>query len=192
VRAHLRGEIRQLHRRLKITTIMVTHDQEEALTMADRIVVMNQGVIEQVGTPTEVYRKPKTAFVADFVGRTNFLPAVVINATQVRFSGIDLGCELDIKPGAGHDVTLAIRPEDVVVRNISASTPNAFQTRVSEVEFLGSFCRVGLAINGGGTALVADFSINVVRDLSIEEGKDVLVALPPERLRVFPRAPKTP
>jgi iron(III) transport system ATP-binding protein len=78
------------------------------------------------------------------------------------------------------------------VRNISASTPNAFQTRVSEVEFLGSFCRVGLAINGGGTALVADFSINVVRDLSIEEGKEMLVALPRERLRVFPRAPKTP
>ena len=75
VRAHLRTEIRSLHQRLRITTIMVTHDQEEALTMADRIVVMNQGVIEQVGTPTEVYRKPATAFVADFVGRTNFLPA---------------------------------------------------------------------------------------------------------------------
>ena len=192
VRAHLRTEIRRLHQRLKITTIMVTHDQEEALTMADRIVVMNQGVIEQVGTPTEVYRKPATAFVADFVGTTNFLPGVVVDRGHVRFSGIDLACELDIKPGAGHDVTLAIRPEDVVVRNISMSTPNAFQARIAEIEFLGSFCRVGLAINGGGPALVADFSINTVRDLSIDEGKEMLVALPPERLRVFPRAPIEP
>jgi iron(III) transport system ATP-binding protein len=160
--------------------------------MADRIVVMNQGVIEQIGTPTEVYRKPASAFVADFVGTTNFLPAVVIGPKQVRFGKIDLECELDVRPGAGHDVTLAIRPEDVVVRNIVASMPNSFRARVAEIEFLGSFCRVGLAINGGAPALVADFSINVVRDLSIEEGKEIPIALPPERLRVFPRAPTKP
>ena len=192
VRAHLRSEIRRLHQRLGVTTIMVTHDQEEALTMADRIVVMNQGVIEQIGTPTEVYRKPASAFVADFVGTTNFLPAVVIGPSHVRFGKIDLTCELDVRPGAGHDVTLAIRPEDVVVRNIVASTPNTFPARVAEIEFLGSFCRVGLAINGGDPALVADFSINVVRDLAIEEGKEIPIALPPERLRVFPRAPTKP
>ena len=68
VRVHLRHEIRALQQRLGVTTIMVTHDQEEALTMADRIVVMNHGVIEQVGTPTEIYRQPATPFVADFVG----------------------------------------------------------------------------------------------------------------------------
>ena len=192
VRTYLRSEIRRLHLRLGVTTIMVTHDQEEALTMADRIVVMNQGVIEQIGTPTEVYRKPASAFVADFVGTTNFLPGVVIDAEHVRFSGIDLVCDLDVRPGAGHDVTLAIRPEDVVVRNISASTPNAFTARIAAIEFLGSFCRVGLAINGGDPALVADFSINAVRDLSIDEGKQMLIALPPERLRVFPRAPTKP
>jgi iron(III) transport system ATP-binding protein len=192
VRAHLRMEIRRLHQRLGVTTIMVTHDQEEALTMADRIVVMNHGVIEQVGTPTEVYRKPASAFVADFVGTTNFLPGVVISPSQVRVSGIDLDCDLGIKPGAGHDVTLAIRPEDVVVRNIGAGTPNSFQARVAEIEFLGSFCRVGLALNGGAPALLADFSINAVRDLSIDHGKEMRVALPRERLRVFPRAPQHP
>ena len=191
VRTHLRSEIRQLHQRLGITTIMVTHDQEEALTMADRIVVMNQGVIEQVGTPTEVYRKPTSAFVADFVGTTNFLPAVVISQNQVRVAGIDLTCDLDVRPGAGHDVTLAIRPEDVVVRNVAASTPNAFPAKVAAIEFLGSFCRVSLAI-GSDVTLLADFSINVVRDLEIAEGKEILIALPPERLRVFPRAPQLP
>jgi iron(III) transport system ATP-binding protein len=192
VRAYLRSEIRRLHQRLGVTTIMVTHDQEEALTMADRIVVMNHGVIEQVGTPTEVYRKPASAFVADFVGTTNFLPGVVVRPGIVRFGDIDLACDLDIQPGPGSDVTLAIRPEDVVVRNTSATNANTFMARVADVEFLGSFCRVGLALNGGEPELVADFSINVVRDLSIEEGKRMLIALPPERLRVFPRAPQTP
>jgi iron(III) transport system ATP-binding protein len=192
VRAHLRVEIRRLHQRIGVTTIMVTHDQEEALTMADRIVVMNQGVIEQVGTPTEIYRKPASAFVADFVGTTNFLPAVVAGPGHVRFGGINLACELDLHFGPGHDVTLAIRPEDVVVRNIGPATPNTFNARVAEVEFLGSFCRVGLAVDGGEPALLADFSINAVRDLAIAEGKVMPVALPPDRLRVFPRAPQTP
>jgi iron(III) transport system ATP-binding protein len=192
VRAHLRVEIRRLHQRLGVTTIMVTHDQEEALTMADRIVVMNQGVIEQIGTPTEVYRKPASAFVADFVGTTNFLPAVVAGPGHVRFGEVNLACELDLRLGPGNDVTLAIRPEDVVIRNIGPATPNTFSARVAEIEFLGSFCRVGLAMNGGDPALVADFSINAVRDLSIDEGKVMPVALPPDRLRVFPRAPKTP
>ena len=70
---HLRHEIKQLQRRLGVTTIMVTHDQEEALTMADRIVVMNHGVIEQVGTPLEIYRDPASPFVADFIGVMNFV-----------------------------------------------------------------------------------------------------------------------
>jgi iron(III) transport system ATP-binding protein len=192
VRAHLRVEVRRLHQRLGITTIMVTHDQEEALTMADRIVVMNHGVIEQVGTPTEVYRKPASAFVADFVGTTNFLPAVVAGPDHVRLGDINLACELDVRLGPGQDVTLAIRPEDVVVRNITASTPNTFNARVAEIEFLGSFCRVGLALNGGDPELLADFSINAVRDLSIAEGKVMPVALPPDRLRVFARPPQAP
>ena len=72
VRVHLRHEVKQLQQSLGITTIMVTHDQEEALTMADRIVVMNQGIIEQIGSPLDVYREPSTAFVADFIGTMNF------------------------------------------------------------------------------------------------------------------------
>ncbi len=196
VRSHLRVEIRRLHQRLGVTTIMVTHDQEEALTMADRIVVMNHGVIEQVGTPTEVYRRPASAFVADFVGTTNFLTAVVAGPGHVRLGDINLACDLDVHFGPGNDVTLAIRPEDVVVRNIGPATPNTFDARIAEIEFLGSFCRVGLAINGelagGPPALVADFSINAVRDLAIAEGKIMPVALPPDRLRVFPRPPQAP
>jgi iron(III) transport system ATP-binding protein len=192
VRAYLRLEIRRLHQRLGVTTIMVTHDQEEALTMADRIVVMNEGVIEQIGTPLEVYRQPASAFVADFVGTTNFLPAVVVNASSVRFGKLDLACGLDLSPDPGHPVTLAIRPEDVVVRNVVPGTPNSVEVQVSDIEFLGSFCRVGLALGDDTPALVADFSINVVRDLEIRQGQTLLISLPPDRIRVFPGAPQLP
>ena len=192
VRAYLRIEIRRLHERLGVTTIMVTHDQEEALTMADRIVVMNEGVIEQVGSPLEVYRKPASAFVADFVGTTNFLPAVVVRPGVVRFGQLDLACDIDLQPGPGDAVTLAIRPEDVVVRNVAAGGANTCSVRVVDIEFLGAFCRVGLSTGGDKPSLVADFSINVVRDLSVVEGMELLIGLPSERIRVFPATPHQP
>src|SRR5215208_2658777 len=92
VRLRLRHEIKALQRRLGVTTIMVTHDQEEALTMADRIVVMNHGAIEQVGTPQDVYRKPATAFVADFVGEMNFLDGTFAAPDRVKVGGLSFAC----------------------------------------------------------------------------------------------------
>ncbi|PMI06108.1 phosphonate ABC transporter ATP-binding protein, partial [Vibrio splendidus] len=86
VRTHLRDEICQLQRKLGITTIMVTHDQDEALTMADRIVVMNHGVIEQVGAPQEIYQKPVSRFVAEFVGSMNFIQASVAAQGKIRIA----------------------------------------------------------------------------------------------------------
>ena len=190
VRAYLRLEIRRLHQRLGVTTIMVTHDQEEALTMADRIVVMNQGVIEQIGTPLEVYRHPASAFVADFVGTTNFLAAQVVGDGLVRFGGLNLHCEFESGPQPGQQITLAIRPEDLVVRNVSAGAANTAEVKVTHIEFLGSFCRVSLGLGEQPAALLADFSINVVRDLAISQGQTLLISLPPDRIRVFPGAPQ--
>jgi iron(III) transport system ATP-binding protein len=91
-RIRLRGEIRRLQQQLGVTTIMVTHDQEEALSMADRIVVMNQGHIEQVGSPHDVYERPATPFVADFVGKVNVLPAVALGAGRFRVGRLELQC----------------------------------------------------------------------------------------------------
>ncbi len=114
VRVHLRHEIAQIQRRLGVTTIMVTHDQEEALTMADRIVVMNRGEIEQVGAPLEIYRSPASPFVADFIGSMNFVAGTVARPGAVRVGDAVLVVDTaDTAPGA--DVTLAIRPEDVLV-----------------------------------------------------------------------------
>jgi iron(III) transport system ATP-binding protein len=114
VRVRLRGEIRGLQQRLGITTILVTHDQEEALSMADRIVVMKEGQIEQIGTPSEVYGRPATPFVADFVGKTNLLPATCSGENRVQVGdpalhllaqrrGAEVGSAARLLPARGRD-----------------------------------------------------------------------------------------
>jgi iron(III) transport system ATP-binding protein len=190
VRMHLRHEVRALQRRVGVTTIMVTHDQEEALTMADRIVVMNHGVIEQVGTPVEIYREPHTAFVADFVGSMNFLPGRLMAPGRVRVRQLELCCSAN---GLAPDspVTVAIRPEDILVQEGAArERENAFEAEITQIDFLGSYVRARLAASIiGDEPLHADFSINLVRRMALAEGRRLPVTLPRERLRVYPTAP---
>ena len=186
VRLRLRDEVKSLQRRLGVTTIMVTHDQEEALAMADRIVVMNQGVIEQVGAPQDIYRKPKTAFVADFVGTMTFLDAEIAGPMSLRVGTIELACPDAARFRVGAPVRIGLRPEEIRVRNIDGSTPNQFATKVSLLDFLGSFCRARLEPEAApGVAIVADFSANLMRDLNVAEGQQLTIALPPETLRLF-------
>jgi iron(III) transport system ATP-binding protein len=181
----LREEIRALQRRLGVTTIMVTHDQEEALAMADRIVVMNHGVIDQIGTPAEIYQKPATAFVADFVGEMSFLDATVTGLGMVRAGGLDLVCADDRGVPSGTPIRLGLRPEEVRVRGIEASDPNAVAVHIESIEFLGPFCRARLRPEVEAGELVADFSTNLMRDLKVAAGQRITVSLPPESLRVF-------
>ena len=164
---------------------MVTHDQEEALTMADRIVVMNHGVIEQVGTPDEIYRRPATAFVADFVGKMNFLHGRVTGPGRIDIGGVEVRCD-DTAAAPGTSVALGLRPEEVRVRDVSPSDPNALPVEVGELEFMGAFCRARLHPEGARAPLIADFSANLMRDMAIVPGQRITVALPPEALRVFP------
>jgi iron(III) transport system ATP-binding protein len=126
VRVHLRQEIKSLQRKLGVTTIMVTHDQEEALSVADRIVVMNQGVIEQVGSPMAVYREPASPFVADFVGRINVLQGTAEDGEHVRIGPSVFECAHG-RP-RGSPVKIYLRPEDVLARTgaaPAATTPPA-------------------------------------------------------------------
>jgi iron(III) transport system ATP-binding protein len=186
VRVHLRHEIRQLQRQVGVTTIMVTHDQEEALTIADRIVVMNRGVIEQIGTPVEVYRRPASAFVADFIGVMNFMPATLVRPGTVRIGGLDLACDVDGFP-AGTSLTVALRPEDIRVQGVTGSEENAVLVHIKAMEFLGSFFRVDLAGDAlDGVTLRADLAVDLVRRLDLAEGQSLPVALPRRRLRVYP------
>jgi iron(III) transport system ATP-binding protein len=186
VRLRLRHEIKALQRTLGVTTIMVTHDQEEALTMADRIVVMNQGAIEQVGTPQEIYRRPATAFVADFVGSMNFLAGTLLAPDKVKVDGFTFDCPAQDGLASGAKVALCIRPEDVRVRDLPADIANRVAVEVSELDFVGAFCRATLKVQGtADVAMTADFSSNLIRDLGDELGRKLDVALPPDRLRVF-------
>ncbi|NMJ40612.1 putative 2-aminoethylphosphonate ABC transporter ATP-binding protein [Roseomonas sp. JC162] len=189
VRLHLREEIRALQNRLGVTTIMVTHDQEEALAMADRIVVMNHGVIEQVGTPEEIYRTPASAFVADFVGTMSFLDATVAAPGEIRVGARSLRVADGRALVPGCAARVGLRPEDVRVRGVHPDDENAFEATIEDVEFLGAFCRARLvARDAPGLALLADFSANLMRDVGVEVGKTLLVALPPDALRVFVRS----
>ncbi|WP_286237554.1 putative 2-aminoethylphosphonate ABC transporter ATP-binding protein [Neptuniibacter halophilus] len=184
VRIHLRKEIKALQHKLGVTTIMVTHDQEEAMTMADRIVVMNHGVIEQVGTPQEIYQRPASAFVANFVGTINLMPCFASSEDSIDMIGVQLKCQCDAGL-VGQKAVVAIRPEDVVIRNVADGDTNSLDVVIDELEFLGSFARATLS-HGRGMSLIAEFSMNVMRDFSIQVGKAVKIALPVEHLRLFP------
>ncbi|MBK8908885.1 MAG: putative 2-aminoethylphosphonate ABC transporter ATP-binding protein [Rhodospirillales bacterium] len=184
VRVRLRDEIKALQRSLGVTTIMVTHDQEEALSMADRIVVMNQGYIEQVGSPLEIYRNPATAFVADFIGTMNFFPATAIEAGKVRLGEVDIACATGFLGDT--PIILAIRPEDFVVHEGNGAADNAVEARVHMLDFLGSFYRATL-VGPAFTAewAMADLSVNIVRRLDLRQGSVIKVRMPGERLRVY-------
>ncbi len=188
VRVSLRLEIKHLQRRIGVTTILVTHDQEEALVMADRIVVMNKGHIEQVGTPEEIYRFPATPFVADFVGVMNFIPGIAdSDPKRVRCGDILLTCDFPHNLAPGTPIALAVRPEDVRLGGDESNHLNTATGRVREIEFLGSFYRLTLHLEGLEEAeLVTEISINRMRDLRIAVGATLHVYMPPGLLRVYP------
>jgi putative spermidine/putrescine transport system ATP-binding protein len=148
IRVALRVEIRQIQRQLGITTVYVTHDQEEALSLSDRVVVMSEGRMEQVGTPFEIYNFPATPFVASFVGQLNLLPATVVDAKAgtltVAGSPVHVTRAIDIPPGQG--AHLALRPEMASLG--TAGGENHLRGEVVDVSFLGSIVRMRVRIGG--------------------------------------------
>ena len=121
MRKDMQMELKEMHRTLGITFVYVTHDQEEALTLSDTIVVMNEGKIQQVGTPTDIYNEPCNSFVADFIGESNILNAVMVRDRLVRFMGKEFEC-IDEGFGEGVEVDVVVRPEDVyIIRNAEAA-----------------------------------------------------------------------
>ncbi|MFN0186720.1 MAG: putative 2-aminoethylphosphonate ABC transporter ATP-binding protein [Aquabacterium sp.] len=188
VRVKLRQEIRSLQRQLGVTTIMVTHDQEEAFAVADRIVVMNHGAIEQVGTAMQVYREPATLFVADFVGRINALPARVEPGGTLRVGQQAFQCEPARLEGvpAGREVRIYLRPEDVLARPIPPGDPNVFEARIERIEFMGPFCLVRVSADAlGEHGLTVYLSLNYLAEAQLEVGSRLPLRLVPERMRLF-------
>ncbi|QIL71208.1 putative 2-aminoethylphosphonate ABC transporter ATP-binding protein [Diaphorobacter sp. HDW4B] len=190
-RIRLRTEIRRLQKQVGITTIMVTHDQEEALSMADRIVVMNHGVIEQVGTPLDIYERPASPFVADFVGKVNVLKGHALGGNRFRVGDIELQCDTCTENFAsGQMVNLYLRPEDRVAERLDHDTPYRLNALITKVEFLGGLCIAEVtseALHGQNLGL--HFTLNQLHDLNIREGNRIDIALRAHRIRVF--APKS-
>ncbi|WP_180899865.1 ABC transporter ATP-binding protein [Martelella soudanensis] len=141
VREELRVEIRALQQRLNLTTIMVTHDQEEALAMADVIVVMNKGAIEQIGSPRELYADPKTTFVADFIGRMNILALDEHDRGNPSFGGVSLKVA-DIGKATDNARALGIRPEMISLTDAESLGDNILPATVSGVTYLGNITRI--------------------------------------------------
>jgi iron(III) transport system ATP-binding protein len=185
VRLHLRQEIRALQRRLGVTTVMVTHDQEEAMGVSDRIVVMSRGHVEQVGTPEEVYRRPATAFVAGFVGRSSAFDAVVdATPATVNAAGHRLQAEAARGLTYGTPVRAFVRPEEVRLGPAALELPGATVMEVVHVEFLGAACRV--ALEHGRLKLEADAPAEVLREAGAVPGVRLPVAVPASAVMIFP------
>ncbi len=148
IRDDLRAEIRRIQRQLSITTIYVTHDQEEALALSDRIVVMSKGQMEQVGEPFEIYNNPATGFVASFVGQLNRLPVTVVDPAlgRLRVGRSEIRTTSLIESPEGAEVSLMMRPEEVT---LDAEEENVLEGTVESVTFLGSIVRVQVAVDGG-------------------------------------------
>ena len=147
VRVGLRAEIRRLQKQLGITTVMVTHDQDEALSMADRVVVMNEGRIEQQGSPEQLYGRPATRFVAGFVGRMNLMPGRVVAAGTVELGQARLQCATDAFR-TGSPLLVGVRPEAMLLcpapRPGTPVPANAVTARVLETQFHGPMALVRL------------------------------------------------
>jgi iron(III) transport system ATP-binding protein len=178
VRLHLRHELKQLHQKLGITTLMVTHDQEEALSLADTVAVMDHGTLEQVGTPQQIYQQPASRFVADFVGHANW-PLVNVRADgKVELAGQEIPV-----PGAypAGSARLFCRPEDI--RIVPHHAQNGMMALVESLEFLGPVRRATLRLERAPEILLqVDLS---AKDPWVDEGDAVPLAFPADRLRLF-------
>ena len=186
LRLAMRTEIRRLHQTLGLTTIYVTHDQEEALSMADRLVVLREGVVQQVGTPDDVYAHPVNRYVAGFMGYRNMLEfdlesataeTAVLASKDVRLTGMTFG------PIEAKRAVAAIRPEDIVV---NGPGPNRLQVTAEVVEYHGREILV-LARLPAGEALYIRTEERCVA------GDSITVSVPPERVLIYPAdAPAAP
>ncbi|MCL1919565.1 MAG: ABC transporter ATP-binding protein [Kiritimatiellaeota bacterium] len=193
LRLEMRTEIRRICKQAGLTAIYVTHDQKEALSVADRLAVMRDGIIEQVGTPEEVYRSPRNSFVAGFIGEGNFIGGVV-KAAGAAQTVVETPCGAFTAShapeglAAGDAVDVCIRPEAVRFDRAGESQPNRFQGSYTESVYLGEVAQhlIALPESGGGVCAVKAFELNPLagRDRA---GERVEIWIPQEHVIVVRR-----
>jgi putative spermidine/putrescine transport system ATP-binding protein len=178
IRIQLRAEIKDIQRRLGITTVYVTHDQEEALSISDRIVVMNKGKIEQIGTPFEIYNRPATPFVASFIGTLNLLEASVADpgSGKLLLDGQEIFASAPVAQAKGTRVKLAVRPEAL---GTETGTPdfNRIRGKLANVVFLGSIVRMIVKTKGNDISMD---SFNDPRLVLPSIGEELSISFPRE------------
>jgi putative spermidine/putrescine transport system ATP-binding protein len=179
LREQLQVELRLLQQQLRITTIMVTHDQREAMTMSDLVVVMQAGCVEQVGPPLEVYRRPATAFVARFIGSTNLLEGTAVAADRVQIGGRELRVADGDGRRPGERVVLSVRPEDahLLIGEARAGANNSLHGRVVFVRDLGELFECYVDCGLDRHVVVAG---SPRERAPVDQGDDVSVQFPPE------------
>jgi putative spermidine/putrescine transport system ATP-binding protein len=189
LRLEMRTEIRRLHQSLGLTTVYVTHDQEEALSMADRLVVLRRGRVQQIGTPEDLHTRPRTWHVADFMGFRNLLPATVAEAAGasdravVELGGLRLAGTAVGPLAVGDRVAAGIRPEDLEV--VGESVADAVRGTVSVVEYQGREFAVDVRTEGG-------LRLQLRTPARLVPGDAVRVRVPADRLLVFPGGDELP
>jgi len=155
LRKEMQMELKRMQQQLGITFIYVTHDQEEALTMSDTIVVMQKGTIQQIGTPEDIYNEPKNAFVADFIGESNIIDGVMLRDYRVRFAGHEFDC-VDKGFGTNENVDVVVRPEDI---KLVYGDDSLLQGVVKSVIFRGVHYEMQVADTNGYTWIVHSTSM---------------------------------
>jgi len=191
LREEMRAELREIQRTVGITTVFVTHDQQEALGLSDRVAVMGQGRIEQIGTPRSIYERPAARFVAEFVGASNAISGEVrtVSAQEVEVECEGLGRlrvsrldeSRDLRPGGL--VELLIRPERISMGVADAHAPNTLRARVRRVTYLGGQTEAWVEAGAGRRIVV---TVDERRSpVTLAEGAEVSITLPPDAFLVF-------
>ena len=179
LRQEMQVELKNMQQRLGITFIYVTHDQEEALTMSDTIVVLKDGVIQQIGTPTDIYNEPKNPFVADFIGESNIIPGIMLQDYKVRMNGVTYDC-VDKGFGKNTEVDVVVRPEDIDI--VPAEGARVVGKAVSVV-FMGVHYEVDVDCGGYEWIIqTTDF---------VERGQVVGISIPPDAIHIMKKTQQT-
>ena len=193
LRKEMQLELKALQDQVGITFVYVTHDQEEALTMSDRIAVMNQGRVLQIGSPVEIYERPNCRFVADFIGETNFLEGIVVSrqgdlaVVNIAKLGVEITCMASDGIDAGKKAAISVRPEKINISKSSLSGQNSFKAKVIETAYIGSDTRfILLAGSFRLSVWEQNKSSRLDSDKFYCQGEEVWVNFPQENTLVLP------
>lgn len=186
IRVRLRTVIKKLQQDLGITLIYVTHDQEEALSLADRVVIMRGGQIRQVGSPFEIYKEPKTSFIAEFVGTSNFMSGTKKDG-KAKFGQLEFAVS-NLDDVEGENIHLAVRPEsielvDVTISSEQCVSSNVFEVVAEVITFLGAVVRIAFILEE--ETMIVDISEKDFERIGLKRGEEMKVYFPPDVFHIY-------